>query len=95
MGKLSCKWVVALAWVALFAGCTANTIGSARASLDRAKAAGAEAKAPMEYYMAEEYLVQAEKEQVGDGDRKQGRIYAEKSLNYSAEAIRKAGGGAK
>jgi len=87
--------LVVFACAALFAGCGAGPLRNAKASFEKAKAAGAETKAPMEYYMAQEYLAQAEKEQVGDGDRTQGRIYSEKSLKYSTEAIRKAGGGAK
>jgi len=95
MKTTSSRALVVLACAALFAGCGASALQNAKTSFEKAKAAGAETKAPMEYYMAQEYLVQAEKEQVGDGDRKQGRVYSEKSLKYSTEAIQKAGGGAK
>jgi len=96
MKRICSKAFILLACLALFAGCaTPNAISNARVSLEKAKVAGAETKSPMEYYMAQEYLVQAEKEQVGDGDREQGRVYADKSLKYSTEAIQKAGGGAK
>ena len=89
------KAVVFLACAALFAGCGASALQNARVSLEKAKAAGAETKAPMEYYMAEEYLKQAEKEQMEDGDRSQGKVYSNKSVEYSTQAIQKAGGGAK
>ena len=59
---------------ALWAGgcATTNAIKSARESLDRAKSAGAEAKAPYEYYSAAAYLYQANHE-AGEGDKKKRR----------------------
>jgi len=95
MKTILSKALVVLACAALFAGCGASALQNARVSLDKAKAAGAETKAPAEYYMAQEYLYQAEKEQVGDGDRSQGKVYSNKSVEYSTKAIQKAGGGAK
>jgi hypothetical protein len=83
-----------LACVALFAGCAANAVSNARVSLDKAKAAGAEAKAPGDFYMAQEYLGLADHE-VNEGDSKGAREFAEKSEKYSKEALQKAGGGAK
>jgi hypothetical protein len=91
-------WVVLLAVVlcaGLVAGCaTANAIQNARNSLDKAKAAGAQTKAPFEYYAAEAYLgkaaFQAEK-----GDNKQADIFTKQSQEYSAMALQMAGGGAK
>ncbi|HWS15444.1 MAG TPA: DUF4398 domain-containing protein [Candidatus Methylomirabilis sp.] len=89
------KWIVVLACVALFAGCgAANAISSARASFDRAKAAGAETKAPADYYMAEAYLEKADHE-AKEGDNKQARYFADQSGKYSGQALQKAGGGAK
>jgi len=89
------KTIVVLACVALFAGCSAaNAIQNAKTSLDKATAAGAEQKAPMEYYMAQEYLKAAEVE-AAEGDRGSVRTYAEKSLKNSEQALQKAGGGAK
>ena len=95
--------VVLLACVAMLAGCggkflgharTAERIGEAREALTKAKAAGAETKAPAEYYMAEEYLKLAEHE-VQEGDREVAREFAGKAEDYSKRALQKAGGGAK
>ena len=95
MKTISCKGIAVLACVVLFAGCgAANAIGNARASFDRAKAAGAETKAPADYYMAEAYLEKADHE-AKEGDNKQARIFAEQSGKYSSQALQKAGGGAK
>ncbi|MEK6695992.1 MAG: DUF4398 domain-containing protein [Candidatus Deferrimicrobiota bacterium] len=95
MKKLSCKWIAVLACVALFAGCGAtNAISNARASFDRAKAAGAETKAPADYYMAEAYLDKADHE-AKEGDNSQARHFADQSGKYSSQALQKAGGGAK
>ncbi len=95
MKTFSFKWIVVLACVALFAGCgAANAIGNARASFDRAKAAGAETKAPVDFYMAEAYLEKADHE-AKEGDTKQARYYADQAEKYSGMALRKAGGGAK
>ncbi|NJD62516.1 MAG: hypothetical protein FIA93_07330 [Deltaproteobacteria bacterium] len=86
---------IALMVAAGTSGCaTANAIKSAQGSLERAKAAGSEAKAPYEYYSAEAYLLQANHE-AGEGDNKQARAFARESEGFSAEATRKAGGGAK
>lgn len=77
----------------LAVGCTATrAVKNARASFEQAKAAGAEQKAPYEYYAAEAYLGLAEHE-VDEGDTKQAREFAAESGKYSAEAIGKAGGG--
>ena len=79
----------------LVAGCSSATaLKNAKSSFEQAKAAGAEKKAPYEYYMAESYLGVAEHE-VQEGDSKGVREFAEKSEQFSAEAIKKAGGGAK
>jgi hypothetical protein len=91
-------WIAVLAVVliaGMAAGCaTANAIQNARMSLEKAKAAGAEKKAPFEYYAAEEFLkkatIQAEK-----GDNKQADIFTNESASYSAMALQMAGGGAK
>lgn len=95
MRTLFRKGIFFLACVALSAGCaTAQKVGSAREALGRAKAAGAETKAPADYYMAEAYLEKADHE-TKEGDTKQARHFADQSGKYSSEAIRKAGGGAK
>lgn len=88
------KAIVALACGALFAGCAAHAISSAQASLNRAKTAGAETTAPGDYYLAEEYLKAASAE-ADEGNRGKARDFAGKSEMYSAQAIQKAGGGAK
>jgi len=91
-------WVVLLAVVlcaGLVAGCaTANALQNARNSLDKAKAAGAESKAPFEYYAAEAYLGKAA-HQAEKGDNKQADIFTKQSQEYSAKALVLAGGGAK
>jgi hypothetical protein len=74
---------------------TSNRIGECREALAKAKAAGAETKAPMDYYLAVEYLNYADKEAVGDGDNNQGQVFAQKCKEHSEAAVRKAGGGAK
>ena len=95
MKAISCRWIVVLGCVVLLAGCgAASAIGNARASLDMAKAAGAETGAPEDYYMAEAYLEKADHE-AREGDGKQARHYADQSVRYSGQALRKAGGGAK
>jgi hypothetical protein len=94
MESIPRKWILFLACVGLFSGCgTANSISSARVSLDRAKAAGAVTKAPADYYMAEAYLDAANQE-VKEGDDKEARYFADQSGKYSGQALRKAGGGA-
>jgi hypothetical protein len=69
-------------------------VKNARTSFENAKAADAEAKAPYEYYAAEAYLGLADHE-MEEGDRDGARLFAEKSEKMSAEALKKAGGGAK
>src|SRR5512139_2117513 len=74
---------------------TSNRIAECREALGKAKAAGAETKAPMDYYMAVEYLSYADKESVGDGDNKQAQVFAKKCMESTGAALQKAGGGAK
>jgi hypothetical protein len=79
----------------LAAGCaTQNALQSAQASLAKAKAAGAEKKAPFEYYAAEEFF-KLGKAQAEIGDNKQADIFTKQSQDYSAMALQMAGGGAK
>jgi hypothetical protein len=79
----------------LATGCSAkHSVQNASDSFEKAKAAGAETKAPYEYYAAEAYLGLAEHE-VEEGDKDGARLFAEKSEKMSAEALKKAGGGAK
>jgi hypothetical protein len=101
MKTFCARIVLLLCCAALLASCsqhryfsTSNRIGEAREALAKAKAAGAEAKAPMDYYMAQEYIDYGVKESM-EGDNKQAQIYAGKSLEHSEQAIRTAGGGAK
>lgn len=80
---------------ALAGGCaTANAIHDARASLEKAKAAGAMTKAPFEYYAAEAYLKNAMHE-ADEGDYRAADIFTKESAAYSAKALEMAGGGAK
>jgi len=91
-------WALTLAVIlsaGLAVGCSATqTVRNASASFDKAKAAGAETKAPYDYYAAEAYLGLAEHE-LDEGDNTGARLFAEKSERNSAEALKKAGGGAK
>jgi hypothetical protein len=73
---------------------TSNRIDEAKEALAKAKAAGAETKAPMDYYMAQEYINYGVKESM-EGDNKQAQVFAEKSVQHSTQAVQKAGGGAK
>lgn len=79
----------------LLTGCATNgALRNARESFGRSKAAGAEAKAPYEYYLAESYLNRAEHE-ASEGDGDEAREYAAKSDKFSAEALEKAKGGSR
>jgi len=81
--------------IALLAGCAATgAIESARRSFEQARAAGAETKAPYEYYAAEAYLERA-KDEVTEGDTAQAKVFAGESEAYAAQALSKAKGGAK
>jgi hypothetical protein len=85
---------ILLAFASVTGCATAEALRAARESFGRSRAAGAEAKAPYEYYMAESYLERAEHESE-EGDGAEARINAAKAANYSEEALRKAAGGAK
>lgn len=88
-------WSAVVLSAGLAAGCaTTRALESAQASYQKAKAAGAESKAPFEYYSAEAYLAQAKHEH-DEGDSKQAKVFAKQSEYYSAKAIEMAGGGAK
>jgi hypothetical protein len=77
------------------AGCASVTaLRTARESFDRTKAAGADTKAPYEYFLAESYLNKAEHE-AAEGDRDQAQDYAAKSEKFSLEALEKAKGGSR
>jgi hypothetical protein len=96
------RTVLLIGCAALLASCssqryfsTSNRIAECTEALAKAKAAGAETKAPMDYYMAQEYLAYADMESKQMGDNEQGQVFAEKCKEYSAAATQKAGGGAK
>jgi ATP/maltotriose-dependent transcriptional regulator MalT len=89
------KAFVLLVCLALFAGCgTTSALQNARASLDKAKAAGAEVKDPANYYLGQAYYDKASHE-AQEGDNDEAREFAAKSQKYSNEAIQKSGGGVK
>lgn len=94
MGK-NIKWVgVGVVAAALCVGCGASrSLCDARVGFGEARDAGAETKAPYEFYAAETYLQLAEHE-FDEVDLKQTRIYAEKSQEFSRQAVEQAGGGA-
>lgn len=95
MKRILAIWSAVVLSSGLAAGCaTTRAIESAEASYQRARTAGAETKAPFEYYSAEAYLAQA-KHEYEEGDRKQTKAYAQQSEFFSAKAIEMAGGGAK
>ncbi|HEY5764432.1 MAG TPA: hypothetical protein VIS30_00255 [Candidatus Deferrimicrobiaceae bacterium] len=95
MRRLAKALLVLLLPAVLAAGCASTTaLKKADAAFGQAKAAGAEAKAPYEYYAAEAYLDLAHHEKAeGDGDMVV--EFSQKSEKYSAEALQKAGGGMK
>ena len=74
--------------------CQPEALCGARDAFGQAKKAGAEVKAPYEYYSAEEYLKLAEKERI-EADLKAAEEYSATARKYADEAIIKAGGGAK
>ena len=95
MGKMW-KWVVLVGLAAgLGFGCAGagKNLQQAQESFSQARDAGAETKAPYDYYAAENYLQLAEHE-FDEVDLKQTTVYAEKSLEFSRQAFEKAGGGA-
>lgn len=95
MRRASIVLCVVILVAGLAAGCaTSNAIGSARAQLEKAKAAGASWSAPYEYYAAEAYLGKAVY-QAEQGDTKQANIFTKQSADFSAKALGMAKGGAK
>lgn len=79
----------------LATGCASTAaLKKADTAFGQAKAAGAETKAPFEYYAAEAYLDLAHHESA-EGDRDMTVEFSQKSEQYSAEALQKAGGGMK
>lgn len=87
--------LLAASLVVALAGCGAyGAIGRAQNALNDATAAGAEVKAPYEYYSAQVYLDLAvhEREEV---DLRQARAWAQQSADFSAQALEKAKGGAR
>lgn len=74
---------------ALAAGCSgAADLRRAEDALERARLAGAEAKAPYEYFSAREYYELAVRERE-EADHEQAKVFAAESLKYSTEAIAK------
>lgn len=95
MRQLTRALLVLLLPAVLAAGCASTAaLRNADTSFGQAKAAGAETKAPFEYYSAEAYLDLAHHEKAeGDGDMVV--EFSKKSERFSAEALQKAGGGMK
>ncbi len=87
--------LLAVALAVALAGCGAyGAVGRAQNALNDAKAAGAEVKAPYEYYSAQVYLDLAVHER-DEMDLRQARAWARQSADFSARALEKAGGGAR
>jgi hypothetical protein len=81
--------------VGLLPGCASlKAAKQAQDAFDQAKAAGAETKAPYNYYAAEEYLKQM-REEVAENDFIATRRFADQSRDHSEKALQKAGGGGK
>ena len=88
-------WAVILIAGLLAVGCASTSkIRSTRATLDRAKAAGAVDKAPFEYNAAEAYLKKAVVE-AEEGDSKAAESFRQQSEEYAVKALEMSGGGAK
>lgn len=81
-----------LAASTLLAGCGFHVLQGARDSFRTAKEAGAETKAPYDYYSAEAFLKIAEDEWI-EGDWKATQDWATESTNYSDQALKAARGG--
>ena len=94
MGNIWRWFGVAALCAAVCVGCGAsNSLQQAKDSFGSAKQAGAEKKAAYEFYSAETYLQLAQHE-FDEMDYKQTSIYAQKSQDFSKQAVEKAGGGA-
>ena len=88
-------WLVVVLCAGLVAGCaTANAIERTQKTFAQAKAAGAQTKAPFEYYAAEAYLAKAV-HQAEKGDPKQADIFNKQAADYAAKALEMSKGGAK
>ena len=70
------------------AGYTTKEIRSVEEIINQAFAAGAEKKAPYEYYSAKEYLSNA-KEESREGDGENAKMFGEKARARAEEALRK------
>ncbi len=77
----------ALLFAGLISGCgSIKYVHRAQTSFDEAKAAGAEQKAPFEYYAAEEYLSLSEHENE-EGDHSQTKIFASPRARASSSGV--------
>lgn len=87
-------WLAALAAVGMLGGCsTLGTLGQARDTLAQAKAAGAEAKAPYEFYKAQAFLDLAEHEK-DENDWSSAKEWAGVALENAQKALAQSKGGA-
>lgn len=88
-------WLAALAAVGLLGGCsTLGTLGQAHDTLAQARAAGAETKAPYEFYRAQEFLTMAEEEK-DELDLGAAHEWAKTALESAQKALEKAKGDAR
>ena len=88
-------WLVVVLCTGLVAGCaTKYAIERTQSTFAQAKAAGAQTKAPFEYYAAEAYLAKAV-HQAEKGDPKQAEIFNKQAADYAAKALELSKGGAK
>ena len=79
----------------LLVGCgAARQLQTAQDTFVKARDAGAETKAPVEFYSAESYLKLAEHEHA-EMDLSQTKVYADESTKHSEAALKKIQGGGK
>jgi len=94
MGRRGGWLTAALLGAAVAGGCaTTAAINDARQSLDQARGAGAETKAPYEYHAAEAFLGLAQHE-LDELDVKGAQEFAGQSVQFSNRALAKSQGGA-
>jgi hypothetical protein len=84
------RLVLVLLGAGLLSACATGAIKSAQQSLDQARSAGAETKAPYEYYSAEAYLSNAEDENA-EHDVRAAEWFAQESQKFSQWAMEKGG----
>lgn len=89
MRRAKHRFLIALLGTGLLTGCASiDAVHKAQEEFQRAQVAGAEQKAPFEYYVAEAYLEVAEHEK-GELDIRAAHQFADKSTQFSIRALEK------